>query len=83
MTIEVVPNRATQDRALIGGRWVAAQSGEFIGVHDPATNRLVASVPRGGRAEASAAVDAASGPFRLGELYLAANGLSICVVCSN
>jgi succinate-semialdehyde dehydrogenase/glutarate-semialdehyde dehydrogenase len=61
MPIEIVPNSAIQDRALIGGRWVAALSGAVIDVRDPATDRLVASVPRGGSADACAAVDAASG----------------------
>ncbi|MBW0091385.1 aldehyde dehydrogenase family protein [Pseudonocardia sp. KRD-184] len=43
---------------LIGGRWVRS-TGEPVAVVDPATERVVAHVPAGTAAEATAAVDAA------------------------
>lgn len=47
----------------IGGQWVPSMTGDTIEVTDPATMEIVASVPRGGRADASTAVDAASQAF--------------------
>ena len=47
------------DRALIGGEWVAAQSGREIEVRNPSDDSLIGSVPEGGAADATAAVDAA------------------------
>jgi succinate-semialdehyde dehydrogenase/glutarate-semialdehyde dehydrogenase len=45
---------------LIDGRWVPAASGDRLVVRDPATDQQVATVPRGGREEALAAIDAAA-----------------------
>ena len=45
---------------LIDGRWVAARSGDELVVRDPATDEVVATVPRGGREEAHEAIDAAA-----------------------
>ncbi len=55
--------RAVQDRALIGGRWRMALDGRVIEVRNPATDELVARVPRLGATEATQAVDAASAAF--------------------
>ncbi|MFC3993715.1 NAD-dependent succinate-semialdehyde dehydrogenase, partial [Actinoplanes siamensis] len=41
----------------IGGKWVAASSGNRFDVLDPATGDTVASVADGGEADAIAAVD--------------------------
>lgn len=48
-----------EQQNLIDGRWVAAASGDRLVVRDPATDREVATVPRGGREEALAAIEAA------------------------
>jgi acyl-CoA reductase-like NAD-dependent aldehyde dehydrogenase len=46
-------------RILIGGEWLEATDGRTLETVDPATGELLARVPRGGEAEAAAAVDAA------------------------
>jgi betaine-aldehyde dehydrogenase len=48
---------------LIDGRFVDAASGESFAVKNPATGEVVDSVPRGGREDVKAAVDAASTAF--------------------
>ena len=48
-----------EQRNLIGDRWVDAGSGARMEVRDPATDEVVATVPKGGAEEARAAVDAA------------------------
>ena len=45
---------------LIGGEWVAADSGLSIDVIDPATMRTIGTVPRSGTAETRRAINAAS-----------------------
>lgn len=45
---------------LIGGQWVAADSGRTITVTDPATGETVGTVPQSGRAETKRAIDAAA-----------------------
>ncbi|MFV2065216.1 MAG: aldehyde dehydrogenase, partial [Chloroflexota bacterium] len=47
------------DRALIGGEWVAAQSGREIEVRNPSTDALITTVPQGDASDAKRAVDAA------------------------
>lgn len=47
------------DRALIGGEWVAAQSRQEIEVRNPSNDALIATVPEGGAADVTSAVDAA------------------------
>ncbi len=47
------------DRALIGGEWVAAKSGREIEVRNPSDDSLIGTVPEGGAADTTAAVDAA------------------------
>jgi succinate-semialdehyde dehydrogenase / glutarate-semialdehyde dehydrogenase len=49
-----------QTRNLIGGQWVGAGSGAEIEVTDPATDAVIATVPRGGTEETRAAIAAAS-----------------------
>ena len=49
---------------LIGGRWAAAASGEYIESFDPFTGKAWALVPRAGVADVDAAVEAASQAFR-------------------
>ncbi|MBX6389398.1 MAG: aldehyde dehydrogenase [Frankia sp.] len=48
---------------LIGGEWVPAASGETIDVINPATGEVLAAVPRGGKADVDAAVEAAQRAF--------------------
>jgi succinate-semialdehyde dehydrogenase/glutarate-semialdehyde dehydrogenase len=52
-------SRSIADRALIGGEWVAAQSGREIEVRNPSTDVLIATVPECGAADVASAVDAA------------------------
>jgi succinate-semialdehyde dehydrogenase/glutarate-semialdehyde dehydrogenase len=47
------------DRALIGGQWVAAQSGREIEVRNPSDDSLIASVPQADAADTKSAVNAA------------------------
>lgn len=51
------------DRNLIGGKWVAAASGEELAVTDPATDELLAQVPNGDAVDAQAAIAAAADAF--------------------
>jgi len=48
---------------LVGGDWVAAESGETYDVVNPATAEVIGKVPKGGREDASKAVDAAREAF--------------------
>lgn len=52
--------RSIVDRALIGGSWQAADGGAEIEVRNPATDALIASVPRCGRTDVGRAIDAAA-----------------------
>jgi succinate-semialdehyde dehydrogenase/glutarate-semialdehyde dehydrogenase len=47
----------------IGGRWVDADDGATIEVVNPATRRLIGTVPRAGAAETRRAIEAAAGAF--------------------
>jgi succinate-semialdehyde dehydrogenase/glutarate-semialdehyde dehydrogenase len=49
-----------RDLAYVGGDWVGADDGATFGVNDPATEALVASVPRMGAAETRRAIEAAA-----------------------
>jgi len=49
-----------QTRILIGPDWRASSSGQELDVVDPATDEVIASVPRGGQPDARAAIEAAS-----------------------
>lgn len=48
---------------LIGGDWVAADSGETLAVVNPATGETIGTVPKSGSAETARAIDAAAGAF--------------------
>ncbi len=50
-------------RAYVGGAWVDADGGETFPVHDPASGRVLAGVPRMGAAETARAIDAAHAAF--------------------
>ena len=51
---------------LVGGRWTEAKSGETYEIVDPATDRVVAVVPKGGVADADEAVSSAREAFDKG-----------------
>jgi aldehyde dehydrogenase (NAD+) len=53
----------TENTHLIGGEWVAAESGETIEVVNPATATVLGRVPRGRAADVDAAVRAATAAF--------------------
>ncbi|WFD33008.1 hypothetical protein MSPP1_004065 [Malassezia sp. CBS 17886] len=53
-----------RDRAFVGGKWVAAQSGQTLRVQDKATQQLITEVPDLGEADTQAAIAAAHGAFR-------------------
>ncbi|CAD5293182.1 succinate-semialdehyde dehydrogenase I, NADP-dependent [Bosea sp. 62] len=50
-------------RALIGGEWVGAASGEELPVRDPATGTEIGTIPACGEAETNAAIAAAEAAF--------------------
>lgn len=52
-----------RDANLIGGEWVGADSGKTIDVTDPATGKLLGTVPASGEAETKRAIDAAHAAF--------------------
>jgi len=49
---------------LIGGKWVAADSGDTLTVTNPATGATLGTVPKSGKAETARAVAAAEAAFR-------------------
>ncbi|MEM9277020.1 MAG: NAD-dependent succinate-semialdehyde dehydrogenase [Pseudomonadota bacterium] len=49
---------------LIGGEWVAADSGETFDVNNPATGAVIGTVPNAGKAEATRAIEAATEAFK-------------------
>jgi betaine-aldehyde dehydrogenase len=51
---------------LVGGRWTEAKSGETYEIVDPATEQVVAVVPKGGAADADEAVRVARAAFDKG-----------------
>ena len=51
----------------IGGEWVDAASGETMNVINPATEEVVATVPKGGRDDAQKAIASAREAFDAGE----------------
>ncbi|MBL8575381.1 MAG: NAD-dependent succinate-semialdehyde dehydrogenase [Hyphomicrobiaceae bacterium] len=56
-------NPFMREANLIGGAWVAADSGETITVTNPATGAVVGTIPNVGRAETKRAVEAAQAAF--------------------
>jgi len=53
-----------RDRLFVAGRWVAATDGAGDEVRDPYTGDVVGLVPRGGRADARQAIEAAADALR-------------------
>ena len=51
-------------KMLIGGEWSEAEDRETFDVLNPANNDVVGSVPKGGRADASRAIDSAKETFK-------------------
>lgn len=74
----MLSNKLLRDRLLIGGDWVEAAAGERFDTVDPATEQVIATVPRGRAADVAAAVAAAEAarhgpwaaltPFQRGQL---------------
>jgi succinate-semialdehyde dehydrogenase/glutarate-semialdehyde dehydrogenase len=56
-------DRPIADRALIGGQWVSAKTGQEIEVRNPSNDELVAAVPEGDAADVTLAIDAAHAAF--------------------
>ena len=56
---DVLTTLVHEGAQLIGGAWVGAQFGDTFPVVNPATGETISAVPRSGRAEARAAIDAA------------------------
>ena len=48
-----------REKAYIAGRWIGADGGESLEVHNPATGELIGRVPNMGEAEALRAIEAA------------------------
>jgi succinate-semialdehyde dehydrogenase / glutarate-semialdehyde dehydrogenase len=63
MTTEMLEKTDVQNRNLIGGEWVRADSGAEFDVLDPATDEVIVRVPKCGRAEAKQAIQAAAEAF--------------------
>ena len=61
--MDTVTPEAAEARMLIGGEWVGAESGETLGVENPANRQIFARVPRGGAADVDRAVTAAEAAF--------------------
>jgi acyl-CoA reductase-like NAD-dependent aldehyde dehydrogenase len=78
MAGNMIESRLLRDRLLIGGNWVDAAADERFETVDPATEQVIASVPRGRAADVAAAVAAAEAarhgpwsaltPFQRGQL---------------
>src|SRR5437763_14958817 len=56
MTIDVA---RSVKKMFVDGRWVEAESGELFNADSPATGEVIAQVPKGTRADAQRAVEAA------------------------
>ena len=55
-----IQNKALlRSTAFLGGKWIAADSGATLTVHDPATGTVIAEVPDCGAAETRRAIAAA------------------------
>jgi succinate-semialdehyde dehydrogenase/glutarate-semialdehyde dehydrogenase len=53
-----------REQCLVGGAWIGADSGKTIAVTDPATGRVLGTVPDLGRAETARAIDASAKAFK-------------------
>ena len=58
--LRVGTSRPLADRALVGGAWRSAADGRELDVRNPATDELIATVPRCSRSDVARAVDAAA-----------------------
>ncbi len=65
------------ERCMIGGLWVAADSGDTIAVDDPSSGETLGCVPKMGRAETAQAIDAADAAF---ETYAALTAAERCAL---
>ncbi|OWV72731.1 NAD-dependent succinate-semialdehyde dehydrogenase [Rhizobium sp. R339] len=52
-----------RQQALVGGKWIAATSGNSVEVTDPATQTVIGTVPDMGAAETRAAIEAAEAAY--------------------
>lgn len=59
------------EQAYINGQWLSADSGETVAVTNPATNKVLGSVPNMGANETNLAIDAAQAAFKLWKKYTA------------
>lgn len=74
----MLSNKLLRDKLLIGGNWVEAAAAERFETVDPATEQVIATVPRGRAADVAVAVEAAEAarhgpwaaltPFQRGQL---------------
>jgi len=52
-----------REACLVGGKWVAAETGRIVAVRNPATGEVIGSVPGFGRAETRRAIAAAAAAY--------------------
>ena len=57
------PDQFLKQANLIGGEWVAADSGDTIDVNNPANDEIIGTVPNSGRDETRRAIEAAQEAF--------------------
>ena len=62
-TVALADGSLLRDQAFIGGRWCDADDGRTFAVRNPATDELLATVPRMGIGETRRAIDAAADVF--------------------
>lgn len=63
--LELKQPKLWQTQCFVGGKWLAAQSGETIAVDNPATGELLATVPKLSRTEVESAIAEADDAFVL------------------
>ncbi|MEQ8936591.1 MAG: aldehyde dehydrogenase family protein, partial [Amphiplicatus sp.] len=69
-------NRFFRQNCYINGEWTGG--GKTIEVNNPATGEIIGSVPRFGRKETAAAIDAAQAAFFLWKARPAAERAELC-----
>jgi len=52
-----------KDKAYVNGQWIGAESGATFEVHDPATHKLIGTMPEMSREDTLTAIDAAAAAF--------------------
>lgn len=57
--LELNDSSLLKSKCYVGGRWVDANNGETLSVRNPATDKVIASVPRCGRSETREAIEVA------------------------